>query len=705
MKMKQWIALLLAALVAFAMAGCNNGENGDQPIDVGPSNTPGAEETPNAGLNLAQPEAPIGMVAAGSVHSVGLRADGTAVSAGHDTVGQRDVSDWKNVVFIAAGEIVTAGVTAEGGLLLAGDGTAFADSASWEAAAAWTDLSSVAVGGSHIVGLKADGTAVAVGDNSAGQCDVSGWSNLVAVAAGDAFTLGLTASGTLVSAGTAPDVSAWKDVTAISAGGEVAAALTNTGTALVSNGADVSTWNGLAAVAAGAFGVVGVKADGTVVAALSDTTVDLSSETNVVAASVGAQHVVLMHRDGTAAGYGVNDDLQCAVDRFFLRPHVEDQFLIGFRPGMTIAEATPVLKALTGSETAFFAKEDGTAAAETDLIATGLSACTAEGTPLATVVLMGDVNGDGAITEDDAQAIMNYLQEGEQLSVAAMRAARACDDEDWAKIETFKATLDGEEKTYYTYTDANRMIAGVNVIRAYAAGTGTIAQYGDWNRATTTEESKFEACYAENEDTVGYIVIEGTNIDYPIMFDSTGKWYYNNHSFEKEEKEAGSVYAYYYGYGWNNAVTGHNSRPSGSMFHQLHHLQEFNLGETNCLQKKYCDMELADLPDFNVYANRVWTVNLYGVETRYEIFAMYETEAGVSLSDTLYDNAWWGSENQRTTEEGVQEWIDKQLELSEFAFNANVSPDNTFLTIFTCGNEKVDADEGARLYFFLHRVD
>ena len=90
---------------------------------------------------------------------------------------------------------------------------------------------------------------------------------------------------------------------------------------------------------------------------------------------------------------------------------------------------------------------------------------------------------------------------------------------------------------------------------------------------------------------------------------------------------------------------------------------------------------------------------------RYEIFAMYETEAGVSLSDTLYDNAWWGSENQRTTEEGVQEWIDKKLELSEFAFNANVSPDNTFLTIFTCGNEKVDADEGARLYFFLHRVD
>ena len=90
-----------------------------------------------------------------------------------------------------------------------------------------------------------------------------------------------------------------------------------------------------------------MKADGAVVAALSDASIDLSAEANVVSAAVGAQHVVLMHRDGTAAGYGANDDLQCAVDRFFLRPHVEGAFLIGFRPGMTIAEATTVLKAVS----------------------------------------------------------------------------------------------------------------------------------------------------------------------------------------------------------------------------------------------------------------------------------------------------------------------------------------------------------------------
>ena len=208
MNTKKWIALLLALLTAFAMVGCGD-NNTDQPIDIGPAETPAPTEAPDSGLGLAQPAAPVGMVAAGSIHTVGLRADGTAVSAGHDTVGQRKVSGWESLVFIAAGDTMTAGVKADGTLVLAGDGTALADSASWEAAAAWTGLHSVAIGKAHMAGLKTDGTAVAAGDNASGQCDVTGWSDIVAIAAGDAFTVGLTAAGTLVTAGTAPDVSAW----------------------------------------------------------------------------------------------------------------------------------------------------------------------------------------------------------------------------------------------------------------------------------------------------------------------------------------------------------------------------------------------------------------------------------------------------------------------------------------------------------------
>ena len=56
----------------------------------------------------------------------------------------------------------------------------------------------VSAGSYHTVGLKADGTVVAVGYNDNGQCDVDGWTDIVAVSAGDVHTVGLKADGTVV---------------------------------------------------------------------------------------------------------------------------------------------------------------------------------------------------------------------------------------------------------------------------------------------------------------------------------------------------------------------------------------------------------------------------------------------------------------------------------------------------------------------------
>ena len=36
----------------------------------------------------------------------------------------------------------------------------------------------ITTGGFHTVGLKSDGTVVAVGDNYSGQCDVDSWKNI-----------------------------------------------------------------------------------------------------------------------------------------------------------------------------------------------------------------------------------------------------------------------------------------------------------------------------------------------------------------------------------------------------------------------------------------------------------------------------------------------------------------------------------------------
>ena len=65
----------------------------------------------------------------------------------------------------------------------------------------WRDMTAIAAGDYHAVGLKKDGTAVAVGTNSDGRCDVAAWKNLAAVYAGGRHTVGLKKDGTLVAVG------------------------------------------------------------------------------------------------------------------------------------------------------------------------------------------------------------------------------------------------------------------------------------------------------------------------------------------------------------------------------------------------------------------------------------------------------------------------------------------------------------------------
>ena len=64
----------------------------------------------------------------------------------------------------------------------------------------WKDIIQVAAGW-HSVGLKSDGTVVAVGDNDKGQCSVGLWKDIIQVAADDYHTVGLKSEGTVVAVG------------------------------------------------------------------------------------------------------------------------------------------------------------------------------------------------------------------------------------------------------------------------------------------------------------------------------------------------------------------------------------------------------------------------------------------------------------------------------------------------------------------------
>ena len=208
-------------------------------------------------------------------------------------------------------------------------GAADAYEDAWERSfALWDKIAvreTVSAGGSHTVGLKADGTVVAVGDNYYGQCDVDGWTDIVAVSAGDDHTVGLKADGTVVAVGYnlygQCDVDGWTDIVAVSVSSRHTVGLKADGTVVAvgdndDDQCDVDGWTDIVAVSAGDFRTVGLKADGTVVAVGSNLfgQCDVDGWTDIVAVSAGGSHTVGLKADGTVVAVGDNYYGQCDVD-------------------------------------------------------------------------------------------------------------------------------------------------------------------------------------------------------------------------------------------------------------------------------------------------------------------------------------------------------------------------------------------------------
>ena len=212
-------------------------------------------------------------VSAGVSHTVGLRENGTVVSAGPNYFGECDLADWENIVAVSAGDNVTVGLRRDGTVVAQGyEGSGVKE------ASGWTDIVAVSAGAGHIVGLHTDGTVVAEGKNDDGQCDVAAWTDIVAVSAGAGHTVGLRADGTVVAVGRNDDgqcgTEGWTDIAAVSAGATHTVALRRDGT-LAAVGAnwdgqcDVTHWNDISAIAAGAdaYYTLALRANGTVAAA------------------------------------------------------------------------------------------------------------------------------------------------------------------------------------------------------------------------------------------------------------------------------------------------------------------------------------------------------------------------------------------------------------------------------------------------------
>ncbi len=154
-------------------------------------------------------------ISVGENYIIGLRSDGKLAHAGHDLGdGQCDVDDWENIVSIATGWRHTVALDSKGNVFITGYGSTSQMNQMQKNKAAWSNIIAIAAGGGsnthpgkgHTVGLRSDGTVVAIGDNQFNQCEVSDWCNIVAVAAGDWFTVGLDSDGRILTTHPDPEV-------------------------------------------------------------------------------------------------------------------------------------------------------------------------------------------------------------------------------------------------------------------------------------------------------------------------------------------------------------------------------------------------------------------------------------------------------------------------------------------------------------------
>jgi len=196
--------------------------------------------------------------------------------------------------------------------------------------ASWSDLVAVSAGEYHSMGLRADGSVLIAG-NGRGTTVPATWEDIVAISGGNQFSVGLKADGTVLADGYNPDgqcdVTLWKDIVAISAGYCHTIGLKSDGTVvatgkMVYGSLDVSDWKDIIMISAGNDISIGLKKDGTAVVAHpskkiyeSDErpNIDISSWKKIVAVAAGYDHVVGLRADGTVVALGGNSHGQCDV--------------------------------------------------------------------------------------------------------------------------------------------------------------------------------------------------------------------------------------------------------------------------------------------------------------------------------------------------------------------------------------------------------
>lgn len=158
------------------------------------------------------------------------------------SVPKLDTSSWTGGIrAIRANECCVVGLKEDGRILVACVGGASDGTVGGNRLLSWDDIVDVALGDGHILGLRGDGTVVAGGDNSDGQCETDAWTDMIGISASPSCSVGARRNGRVAWAGRLP--AAEEDAAAI-----------------------MAEWQGIIQVAVTSHVVIGLQGDGTVVA-------------------------------------------------------------------------------------------------------------------------------------------------------------------------------------------------------------------------------------------------------------------------------------------------------------------------------------------------------------------------------------------------------------------------------------------------------
>ena len=163
----------------------------------------------------------------------------------------------------------------------------------------------------------------------------------------------------------------------------------------------------------------------------------------------------------------------------------------------------------------------------------------------------------------------------------------------------------------------------------------------------------FDLLIGQNPDTVGWVYIEGTHINYPVLQGEDNRHYVST-LFDGSVNQAGSIFMDYRNAGdysdANTVIYGHNMK-NGKMFAVL---------------KKFGNQGFYDAhPEFYIMTpegNR-----------RYEIISAFQTDA---LSN-IYDRNF-------VSREAKEKWLNKVLRSSAILSPFTATADDSFVTLSTC---------------------